>query len=174
PELRVLDNSGVVHQGVDAAVAGHHALHHGGDAGLVDHVDHEPDRLTTGAFDLRHNGVHAFAVEVTNHHPSPLARKLEGGGVADSARRAGDDANLVLQPHWSIPLVGWFGSGSASCCEVSGQLQSCLHTGRKSSISTGVPGSMRSNNSPMSRLCIRMQPIEPGLPITAESGLPWM
>ncbi len=41
-------------------------------------------------------------------------------------------------------------------------------------ISTGVYGATRSKSSTMSRLRMRMQPIEPGLPISALSGVPWI
>ncbi len=41
-------------------------------------------------------------------------------------------------------------------------------------ISTGVPARTRSNNSTRSAFRIRMQPIEPGLPSSIVSGVPWI
>ena len=45
---------------------------------------------------------------------------------------------------------------------------------RYSWISTGVRTGTNSKSSTMSALCMRTQPCDPGLPMVAESGLPWI
>src|SRR5262249_27063577 len=96
-------NAGVADQNVERA----ERLDDGGDTRLHlvlgGDVHGDADGVLAARVDLPRGGVGRLLVEVGDRNPCPFAREGEGDLLADTAGRASNHGNLILQTHDHSP-----------------------------------------------------------------------
>jgi len=90
---------GVVHQYVKLPELGDRLGDHPLDVGAQADVDDDPCGATTAGANRGDDALDAVLAQLGDDHFRALARIGERNALADSLPRAGDDGNLVPQPH---------------------------------------------------------------------------
>jgi hypothetical protein len=103
-ERKLLDwvhdlDTGIADQDVDAAEGLGGLFDRGVDLLLAGHVDSDADRLGAARLQFGRGGIGRLLVEVGDHDLRALLGEEERDLLADTAGRAGDESDLVLELH---------------------------------------------------------------------------
>ena len=88
--------AGIVDHDVDAPESVERLAHHLVEFGSQRHVGRHRDR---GVADLRGDALGALGVQIGDDDPGALLGKAPGHALAEAGGGAGDDRDLVLEPH---------------------------------------------------------------------------
>ena len=94
------DDAGIADENVEAAEGLDRRLDQALGIGFLRDIGLDRDRLPFGLADAGGHGLSGLLVlDVIDHHPGPVAGKALGNRLADPARTARDDGNLVPELH---------------------------------------------------------------------------
>ncbi len=96
---------GVVVEHVQAAIRVDRRVDHRLGVGLPGNVGGDSDRLAAGVAYLPGGVLGGLRADVGQHQARALGREHPGRDPAHPAARAGDDRDLVLEPHTAPPIV---------------------------------------------------------------------
>jgi hypothetical protein len=94
---------GIVHPGVDRAVASHRGLDHRVQVVLAPHIARHGERVAAAGLDLAHQVVERLAAPGRKHDAGAASSEMHRSAASDAARCTGDDDGLLLQGSGSCP-----------------------------------------------------------------------